>query len=166
MRGKLLILLILSIALSAAGFAWWWNYQRAARARQFWGPSAATIRFATQVEAFQIDLPEEPSEPDELLRYAGPMTDITGAPGLLNAATSLMSDDGFDWSTDPFTPPPSDEWYLGVRFSRESESLTLQFSKRSNAMLIAERGQAVMLSPKTAAGWKSYLARALQISPP
>jgi hypothetical protein len=169
MRGKILIIVMLAVAAAAAGFAWWWNYERAARAREFWGPSAATIRFADKVEAFRIDLPDDPNartylhpESGGLFQYAGPPVDITGAPGLLNATTSLMSDDGFNWSTKPFTPKPSSEWILGVRFERESQRVTLLFSKADDAMLVAERGEAVLLSRKTAAGWRGYLEKQLE----
>jgi hypothetical protein len=168
MRGKIAILFMIMLAVAAAGFAWSWNYQRSARARAFWGAKAATIRFADKVEAFRITLPKDASdraylhpEPGGIYQFAEPAIDIGGAPGLLNARTSLMADDGFDWSVESFTPKPSGEWKWGVRFLRDGDTATLLFSDRRDVMLVAEFGKAIALDPKTAAGWKQYLEKAL-----
>lgn len=150
MRGKIAIVVMLSLAVAAAGFAWYQNYQRSVRARSFWGDSAATIRFAKRVEAFHV----EGDEPGEA-------TDISTAPGLLNARTALMSDDAFDWSVAPFTPLPSSQWRYGVRFVSDGNIVTLLFSDQSDVMLVRELDKAVQLDPKTAAGWQSYLQKVL-----
>jgi hypothetical protein len=152
MRGKIAIVLMLGLAVAAAGFAWYQNYQRSVRARAFWGEQAATIRFAKKVEAFRLG-----ADAEQILDAV----DISGAPGLLNARTSLMSDDAFDWSVEPFTPEPSRPWNCGVRFVGENDSVTLLFSEASDWMLVSERNRAVTLDPKTAAGWRSYLKKVL-----
>jgi len=151
MRGKIAIVVMLSLAVVAAGYAWYQNYQRSVRARAFWGDKAATIRFAKKVEAFRLEENDEP----------GDVTDISSAPGLLNARTSLMSDDAFDWSVAPFTPSSSSEWTFGVRFVSDENNVTLLFSDQSDAMFVRELGEAVQLDPKTASGWRSYLQKAL-----
>src|SRR5262245_10947419 len=96
MRGKIAIVVMLSLAVVAAGYAWYQNYQRSVRARAFWGDSAARIRFAHKVEAFWIELPEDPQDrtylhPEKggLHQYAREPVDISTAPGLLNARTAL-----------------------------------------------------------------------------
>jgi len=167
MRGKLLIVLIIGVAVAAAAFAWFWNYNRAAQARKFWGKDAATIRFAKKVEAFQ-NAPKamivREASPGRWVQPIGAPTDITGAPGLLNATTSLMADDGYDWTMKPVVPgPDASEWRLGVRFHGKDRPVTLLFSDRSDTMLVVEQGEVLTLSPKTAAGWKDYLKRALKI---
>jgi len=151
MRGKIAIVVMLSLAVVAAGYAWYQNYQRSVRARAFWGDQAATIRFAKQVEAFRVVGNDEPTD----------VTDISSAPGLLNARTSLMSDDAFDWSVEPFTPPSSSQWSYGVRFVSDDNDVTLLFSDQSDAMSVRELSKAVQLDPKTASGWRSYLQKAL-----
>jgi hypothetical protein len=151
MRGKIAIVAMLGLAVAAAGYAWYQNYQRSVRARAFWGAQAATIRFAKNVEAFRVVAGDD--------RVS--VTDIGNAPGLLNARTSLMSDDAFDWSVDSFKPEPSGDWRLGVRFVHNDDVVTLLFSDQSDLMLVSERGQAVKLDSKTAAGWRSYLKKAL-----
>jgi hypothetical protein len=156
MRGKIAIVVMLGLAVAAAGFAWYQNYQRSVRARAFWGEQAATIRFAKKVEALRVG-----SAPDQILESV----DISTAPGLLNARTSLMSDDAFDSSVEPFTPEPATTWAYGVRFVGESGPVTLLFSETHDWMLVNERDQAVTLDPKTAAGWRSYLAKALARTP-
>lgn len=155
MRGKIAIVVMLGLAMAAAGFAWWQNYQRSVRTRAFWGDKAATIRFAQKVEAFRVAGRDDRKD----------ATDISNAPGLLNARTSLMSDDGFDWSVDPSASHPSGEWQYGVRFVHDDDTVTLLFGDQSDLMLVSERGQAVKLDAKTAAGWRSYLAKALARSP-
>jgi hypothetical protein len=149
MRGKIAIVVMLGLALAAAGFAWWQNYQRSVRARAFWGASAATIRFAKKVEAFRVDADDRPAV----------AKDISAAPGLLNARTALMSDDAFDWSAEPIHPEP--QWDYTVRFIAEKDTVTLLFSDESPMMMVAERDQTITLDAKTAAGWISYLERTL-----
>jgi hypothetical protein len=149
MRGKIAIIVMLSLAVSLAGFAWYWNYQRSAKARAFWGSRAATIRFANKVDAFSSDHPED-------------AVDISGAPGLLNARTSLMSDDGFDWSAQSEAQAASGDWGVGVRFTDDNGEVTLRFSDQSDRMLVVESDQAIALNPKTAQGWKSYLKQRLK----
>jgi hypothetical protein len=149
MRGKIAIVVMLGLAIAAAGFAWWQNYQRSVRARAFWRESAATIRFAKKVQAFGVNSGGEPFEP----------VDISTAPGLLNARTALMSDDAFDWSAEPGGVEP--QWKYCVRFVAGEETVTLLFSEDSDSMLFAERDEAIVLDAKTAAGWRSYLARTL-----
>jgi hypothetical protein len=151
MRGKIVIVVMLGLAIGAAGFAWYQNYQRSARARTYWGDSAATIRFAKKVETFRIAADGKPAD----------VTEISDAPGLLNARTSLMSDDAFDWSVEPSTLTPSGDWKYGVRFVAGDDVVTLLFSENSDLMLVGERSQAVRLDPKTAAGWRAYLSKSL-----
>lgn len=151
MRGKHAIVAILSLAVAMAGFAWWSNYQRSARARQFWGPNAAIIRFASRVEVFEVDRSDK-------------SVDVSQAPGLLNARTALMADDGFDWAAQPDPPSPADRWTWGARFSHDSKAVTLLFSNEHDVMLVSETGQTIALDPKTAAGWRNYLQRALMES--
>jgi hypothetical protein len=151
MRGKIAIVVMLSVAIAAAGFAWWQNYQRSVRARAFWGDQAATIRFARRVEAFRVEDGGDYTD----------VTDISNAPGLLNARTALMSDDGFAWSVEPVVPPSSNQWTYGVRFVSDDHTVTLLFSDQSDAMLVPELDKATQLDKKTAKGWRDYLQRVL-----
>src|SRR4051812_5240255 len=121
MRGKIAIVVMLGLAIAAAGFAWWQNYQRSVRARAFWGEKATTIRFAQKVEAFRVL--DRDNRQD--------VTDISTAPGLLNARTALMSDDGFDWSVEPTEPKHFGDWRWGVRFEHNGDIVTLLFSDQS-----------------------------------
>lgn len=155
MRGKLAIVVMLSLAVAAAGFAWYQNHQRSVQARALWGSHAATIRFANKVEAFHARESDDPAD----------AIDISSAPGLLNARTSLMSDDSFDWSVKPFTSEPSSQWQYGVRFRHDGDAVTLLFSDQSDLMLVRERDVVVALDPKTAAGWRSYLTKAIGEDP-
>src|SRR4051794_22769570 len=81
-HGHFVVLGMLAVALVAATFAWWWNFQRGRKALEFYGPETATlIRTAPKVE---------------LSRDGEPLRDISKAKGLLNARTSLLGDASYE----------------------------------------------------------------------
>src|SRR5436309_633792 len=91
-RGPFVVLSMIAIAVVAAAFTWWWNFQRGQKALEFYGPTAATlIRTAPRVE---------------LSRDGEPLRDISKAKGLVNARTSLLDDASYEWiSTDQLVRP-------------------------------------------------------------
>src|SRR5437870_2908986 len=83
--GQALVLAMFGLAVLAATFAWWWNYNRGRQSLEFFGAEGATlIRTAPQVEYLR-------SEPESSIN-------ISKAPGLLNARASLLSDASYEWS--------------------------------------------------------------------
>src|SRR6478609_5030981 len=103
-RGSVAVLAMIGLALVAAMFAWWWNYERGHQALKFYGADAATlIRTAPTVELFVSAPAQERSESGTEPASAAPtrQIDISHAPGLIHARTSLLDDASYDWKTPP-----------------------------------------------------------------
>jgi hypothetical protein len=157
MRGRIAIVVILVAAVASAGFAWWWNYQRAVRARELWGKSAMLIRSPERVVGIQLVTPiADPGgswpEMEEI--------DISDRPGLLNARTSLLVDESFNWTPGVDSLTTETRYSTGICFERDNASLTLLFADDAPLVWVKEKGQIVELDEKTAAGWRDYLRRA------
>ena len=134
---------MLLVAFAAASFAWWWNYQRGQRALALFGAEAAhLIRTAPRVE-FLRPPPEGPLE-------------LSRAPGILNARTSLLSDASYEWNE----PPPSLESpRCTVRFTSGERSVEVTFDFENSVLQASSTARIVKLKRKTADGWQTYLAR-------
>jgi hypothetical protein len=127
----------------AAAFAWWWNFNRGRQALDFFGAEAATlIRTAPRVEYVR-------PPPEENI-------DISQAPGLINARTSLLSDASYEWghATSQLQAP-----LFVVRFSQGERSVEITFDFENRTMKTSSTGRSATLTKKTAEGWQAYLAR-------
>src|SRR5436305_7740425 len=124
-QGSFVVLAMFAVALVAASFAWWWNFQHGRRALNFYGPEAATlIRTAPKVEILR-------SPPDESL-------DISHAPGLLNARTSLLNDASYVWSA----PTPQLESPLfSVQFAQGERAVVVTFDFENRAAKTSSTGR-------------------------
>src|SRR4051812_13324226 len=103
-RGWIAVLTMVGLALAAATFAWWWNYERGHRALAFYGADAATlIRTAPTVELFVSAPLETRPAGGEASHETGAtrQLDISHAPGLIHARTSLLDDASYDWDAAP-----------------------------------------------------------------
>jgi len=141
-RGAVAVLAMLGVAILAATFAWWWNFDRGRRTLDLYGPEAATlVRTAPKVE---------------LLGHPNGDIDISKAPGLLNARTSLLSDPSYEWTS---SETPFDASQYAVRFSRDGRSATVFFDFENQSINIAPNCRNAKLSKKTADGWRAYIER-------
>ena len=148
--GKLAVLAMIGIAVSAASFAWWWNYNRGRQALEFYGPEAALlIRTAPQVELLR---PEPEGD-----------IDISQAPGLINARASLLGDASYDWSA---AASPQESPLFSVRFSRGEKSVVVTFDFENRTISNSATQRSATLKPKTAEGWRTYLARRIEAQRP
>src|SRR3954469_7082023 len=138
-RGQFLVIAMLGVAVAAATFAWWWNFQRGRKALEFYGPAAATlIRTAPKVE---------------LSRDGEPVRDISKAKGLLNARTSLLGDASYQWNAEgQFANSDAT-----LRFTDGERSVLVSFDFENQT--ISANRKIVLLSQKTADGWRIYLER-------
>jgi hypothetical protein len=144
--GRRTVLTILAIAVLAAAFAWWWNFNRGRKALEFYGPEAATlIRTAPKVEILR-------SQPETDI-------DISKAPGLINARASLLSDASYDWSA---TRPTQQSPLFSVRFSRGEKSVVVTFDFENQTISNSATERTIAMKPKTADGWRKYLARLIE----
>jgi len=175
-RGKLCVLAILVVALTLSGLAWLWNRYAGVQSLKFWGPDGAlVIRDGEQVELFEV-VPPGPEEKTPFstvtfpspsgIRFTRELTnprDVSGAPGLLHARTSLLQDHSFRWVTvDPQQAlhPEGTRCTHAVRFTKDGEgAVTILFDFRENRLYFVEGQKSVLLVPKTVSGWKTYLRR-------
>lgn len=140
-RGKLAVVSILALALVMATVAWWWNYQRGRHCLELYGSEAALlIRRAPRVEIIDAE---------------GQATDVSQAPGLLNARTALLDDASYQWSV---SAQPAGE-VRTVRFSRGNVHVSLQFARLGDSLVVVESGRGATLQKKTADGWREFLGR-------
>lgn len=139
--GKLAVFSIFALALAMASFAWWWNYNRGRRTMEFYGAPAATLIRTAPLVALRIGERE---------------VDISQAPGLLNARTSLLSDASYRWNqTTALTTDPD----ASVRFTRGNDVVTVAFTFETQSVQPSSTGKTATLIPKTAEGWRSFLTR-------
>lgn len=164
-RGKLAVLTMFALALAAATFAWWWNYSRGQKCLEFYGKDAALlVRTAKRVELLELS-PDNDAPADRtvdrliingqtyLLRQ---ITDISQVKGLIHARTSILDDTSFQWHDALIDCRP--EFLYAVRFTGDSRT-TLAFDFSCQTVWHVEQGKAVVLIPKVAQGWESFLTR-------
>jgi hypothetical protein len=145
-RGQRVVLAMLLVAVVAATFAWCWNFQRGQRALELYGAEgAALVRMGPKVEYLR-------SAPDENI-------DISHAPGLLNARTSLLSDASYEWAK---TDTRLDSPLFSVRFSDGQRAIVVTFDFENRTIQTSSTGRTATLAKKTANGWQAYLARQLK----
>ncbi len=148
--GQRTVLTMIGVAVLAASFAWWWNFNRGRQALEFYGSEAATlIRTAPNVEILR-------PEPERDI-------DISKAPGLINARASLLSDASYDWSA---AAPTQQSPLFSVRFSRGEKSAIVTFDFENQTISNAATQRTVTIKPKTADGWRKYLARMIEAQRP
>jgi hypothetical protein len=156
--GTLVVVSMLLVAALAAGFAWWVNFNRGREALAFYGPEAARlIRTAPKVEILVL------AESTDAAAVANDWTesglpierriDISGARGLLNARTSLLSDASYE----PESDPPKQHFPYYIRFADGPDDVVLAFGEPSG-YIYGPRG-VERLNQKTADGWREFIER-------
>jgi hypothetical protein len=138
--GKFAVLSMIAVALLAASFAWWWNFNRGRQAMELYGPEAATlIRTAPKVE----------------LLTGGGVIEISKAPGLLNARASLLSDASYRWHESANGGHPD----AAVRFSDGQRFVVVEFDFDAEMATASSTGKSAKLMKKTADGWRQFIER-------
>ena len=141
-HGQWAVVAMLVLAVILAAFGWWWNFDRGRRTLELYGPEGATlIRTAPKVE---------------LVGDSGGNIDISKAPGLLNARTSLLNDASYEWSASATAVEGSKH---SVRFSRGDQSIDVIFDFENRSIRTSPQGSSARLKTKTAEGWRNYLER-------
>jgi hypothetical protein len=162
-RGKIALVGMLIVAGGLAIFGWWWRYEQANQASEFWGRNhIQTLLNPGTTEVFFITKPDESSEHERIsfrnqAWQLGTPRVLTQARGFLHARHSLTQDVSFDWerATDQLTP----HWQMGVRLSHAGQTTTLLFDFDQQLLGVLELDKIVSLSPHTSTGWQSYLQR-------
>lgn len=162
--GKLAVVGILLVAVGLAGFAWWWNWQRTQRCRDFYGGEGAhLIRTATRVEGLLLSglYDDQTREQIEVGPHAFEVVgrrDLSKAKGLVHARTALLDDTSYDWN-DRTTGDCQPLIYHAMAFREGDQAITLAFDFGCRRLWIVEEQKQVTLAPKIASGWESFLRR-------
>ena len=154
-QGKYAVIAIVGVGIVAAAFGWYWNVHRGRGTLAFYGPEAASlIRSAPTVE---ILVP--PSNQGAKTREI----DISRAPGLLNARSSLLDDASYEWNKAPADDSAGGSVVIRFRSPRNEAMLRLDFDARTVRVL--PDGKKATLVKKTAEGWRAFVARHTKADP-
>ncbi len=135
--GKLVIIGILTVAITGAAVSWYFRYNATHRAAKFWGPEAATlIRDAPQVTLFRkpsgevIRLARNDPKPAS---FDGSARDISHAHGLVHLRTALLEDRSFEWAVTTESSPKQDSdisyWVLSFYDPENGKTALIMFAE-------------------------------------
>ena len=162
--GKLAVAGIVLVAVGLAGFAWWWNWQRTQRCREYYGGEGANlIRTASRIEGLTLSgfYDDESREQIEAGPHAFEVVghkDLSRAQGLVHARTALLDDNSYRWD-DRTTGDCQPLILYAVRFLDDGQQLTLAFDFGCRRVWVVESQKQATLAPKIAEGWESFLKR-------
>ena len=164
--GQAAVIGMLALAVLAAGFAWLWNFNRGRISLDFYGPQAARlIRTSPQVEILIVGGPESAdgaqSTSDFIAMHGRQQPvfrriDISRAPGLLNARTSLLDDASYATESSDVSAQSFSEL---VRFSDGKSEVLLAITDPDGLVEDVSRGKSMQLIKKTADGWRAFIDR-------
>ena len=164
--GKVAVLAMIAVALVAATFAWWWNFNRGRKTLAFFGSQAARlIRTAPTVEILVVGGPEStggPASTDVKVLVGNSLfrvyrrIDISQAPGLIHARASLLTDSSYTGET---ILTAQGDFTEIVRFADDNGEVLLAFSKQQPDLHVVSDRKAMRLIPKTADGWRQFIER-------
>jgi len=140
-RGKAVILGIFAMALLLSGYAWWHQFQKSRRCREFLGTNAVQlIRLAPQVELLRLEqisgFASDSNRPQGTLRIGSETVlisqhvEITGTPGLLHARHALLQDVNYRW--DASQSDCVSQWSFALRFVQDGEDVIIAFDTQCN----------------------------------
>lgn len=178
-RGKLAVLLMLTVAVAAAGFAWWWNVERTKRSLALYGSEGAwLVRNGQLVEILKLasdkagELSGDDAADDASLAVGNlrfkvvARYDVSRVKGLIHARAALVDDPSYEWETPPQGVRGDANPWL-VRFADERGEIYLAIDPKERRLTVLPAGKSVRLIPKIADGWQSFLDRhAAQTTPP
>jgi hypothetical protein len=131
--GTKLVVALATVALALGAGSWWYRYQSAHRATQFWGPASAelivepgqvealTLQPATEGEPRQAGLPPQLGG-----EYAvAALLDLTNARGTVHLRHALTSDGNYVWNQPAAAPA---KWRLALRFHDADQELLVLFT--------------------------------------
>lgn len=128
---------ILGLAVALGAVSWWYRFESAHRATEFWGPVAAElIAEPSQVLGLKLEPISRRQmkvvEGDVLTLGAGSYyeikvsKDLTDAPGMVHLRHALLTDSNYLWMQRPEDP---DAWRWMLKFSRDSRYILILFSE-------------------------------------
>ena len=165
-QGKRVIGTIVTVALLAAGFAWWYAYQHGQRILTLWGPDAAyRIRLAPDCELLTLAPAPQPGNSDLVIDSRGwtirGRVDLSNAPGFVHARQALIEDSSYRWEI-PVAASDTPTWEYAIRFRDEHGETLLVFDLRRSQVLDLDQNRRADIAP-IAAGLKTFFTE--QIPP-
>lgn len=180
-KGKYVIIAMVGIGMTLAGFGWWVRYNSSQKVLAVWGsdavvsirtskraelltvvPSSETADASATTDAAAPDTISEtitvepPNCPSETIQL-GPPVDITKAPGLIHARHHLVHEKGFNWDA-PREEGATPDWKVALRFaSDDQKAATILLDFASNRAYLLERNVEVGMRPIIADALKRFL---------
>lgn len=118
--GRWVIVTILTMAIAATAFAWWFRGQQGHRALDFWGSEAAyAIRFGPEVTAWQLQREQQPDADEFEIdgeTWWAIESELSKAKGLVHARQALIEDASYRWDDSQLDTP---NWDYALRFAGE-----------------------------------------------
>ena len=159
MRGRLVILFILALALLASLGSLWYLSGQQRNCLDLWGPEAARMILrapharawrvvpldATAVTAVSSESGEETVEFAERRWTMLDARDVTKAPGFSHVRQALTHDRVFDWSDK--RPADGATWQYAVRFIDGERTATVLFAFDVPRAALLESGATVSTAP-------------------
>ncbi len=125
--GSKLVVALASLALALGAISWWYRYQAAHRATEFWGAHAAQlIARSDRVEVQKLDPPAGDLCSGERSLPVGASVDLSQAHGMAHLRYALMCDRNYVW--DESVDPNSIEWRWLLKFDDSDGHLRLFLS--------------------------------------
>jgi hypothetical protein len=163
-RGKLVIVAILTVALLAASAAWWHVYRQGRRVLQLWGAATASrIRLASECELLWLQPAGTGHDSDLLIdgrRWSVTRrADLTNARGWVHARQALIEDRSYLW-THSAAPTERAVWEYAVRFRNDQGETLLVFDLHSGQVLEPALNRRADIGP-IAVGLRTFFAEQL-----
>ncbi len=158
-RGKLVILLMISVAMAMSGYAWWHQFQSGRRSAEFWGTAATIqVRYAPRVEFLRLHRKGEIAEPARetltirgMEYIVGDPFDVTRSRGMVHARHALVDDLSFDWSS---RAPETANWEFLLRFRDQGQPVTAAFDTERGLVCFVDQSRVNQFIPKIAAAFR------------
>ena len=164
MRGKVVILSIVAVALLATGFGIWFQRQKTYLVLQWLGPDAARcISRAEQV--FFLEFPSEAPQGEFSSATSIIIADkevaiirrmeVTKEPGLVHLRHALTQNASYQWQAPNSA---NGDWEFALQFVYRSQTSTLLFDLNRQMVCHLETGESVALAEHFGAGVQHYRA--------
>jgi len=163
-RGKLTIVFILLMAVSAGSMAVWWQHNQQRRAMQFWGTDAAMlIRHAPEVGILKLGVIKETEKVDSPTIAVDGTTlfvierkDISNLRGLVHARYALIEDASFDWNDT--RKDCVEKWEYAFQFSENEKVATVLLDFECARVHFVEQNCDATLTKQIMNGMRKYSA--------
>ncbi len=150
--GTKLVLALVAMALLLGAVSWWYRYEAAHRASQYWGPAASRlIAEAEGLEVFEF----VPGESEQ-------RTDLSQARGQAHLRHALLSDRNYEWQKPA---QASKDWHWRLRFHEDKRETLVCLSEDLETIGKPDAETALSCAPMTASLRQYFEALGLVAKP-